>query len=276
MIVILICLNAFLLYHLNRAEQARNYLDQEVIEKAVSVLEQRGVQIKAEVVPARYRYLSTVRFEASQQSQQELASRLVGADNRAETMAASGETIYESETAVLSFGAYDRIEYRLKDIPAEQAAERENSRAAAALLTELGLQKSYEVLNQWEKDDVYYLQIRQKIGEVPVYGHEATVSATGGRAVELTGRLIVGAKQGEDSNGELDAVNVLFNLADRGNAPQSEIVAMELGYIAGANAILESVSAVPAWKLTLADGTQIFYDTVTGTVRTSGEIEMAA
>ena len=177
---------------------------------------------------------------------------------------------------MLSFGAYDRIEYRLKDIPAEQAAERENSRAAAALLTELGLQKSYEVLNQWEKDDVYYLQIRQKIGEVPVYGHEATVSATGGRAVELTGRLIVGAKQGEDSNGELDAVNVLFNLADRGNAPQSEIVAMELGYIAGANAILESVSAVPAWKLTLADGTQIFYDTVTGTVRTSGEIEMAA
>ena len=96
MIVILICLNAFLLYHLNRAEQARNYLDQEVIEKAVSVLEQRGVQIKAEVVPARYRYLSTVRFEASQQSQQEIASRLVGADNRAETMAASGETIYES------------------------------------------------------------------------------------------------------------------------------------------------------------------------------------
>jgi len=208
-IVILLLLNAFLLFLVGGRWFADSHSHEAARNSAIQVIRDSGVVLEDSAVP-REMLLNAMQAQRDLAQENSLASGLLGSEMTVEAL--GGDVYrYTSDRGWIQF--HSSGEFIAEFEPGVFRATGETARHAVGVLEMLGFDS--QVLEDKTADGTGSISLRQPLGDIPLLGCQATVHYRDGSLVSMTqGRRLLGEPyqtDGEDAMSVATALMRLYN-----------------------------------------------------------------
>lgn len=272
-ILIFLLVNIFFAFRITSLSNAKNLFSEEEIEKAVEVLNERGVKIEASVVIPYKNVPLTLKFSYDTETIELFTKSFMKSDYSAFTIP-EGQRFASSNESFTFLYDYS-FEYSNFSESFDEGYVREILKNATPTDDEklaLLLKNLFSNINKQEykfdlniesyvkKDGYVYVSASQSINSITINNADIIGVLKGDRFVFATGTVYLAQSITDYSVKSYDSINILFEL----DAVNSTVNKMEYIYqpISDKN---NSVYLVPWYKFTLDNSETVFFDAASGT-----------
>ncbi len=266
LIFLFLCINIFLLLVLLYTTQNTRVIPKDVIQTAITVLEQRGIAVSENVIPEKRFENASVDMKNIFSDPDVTAGRLLGENYSCEET--DSETRYNLDKKQM-MPEEGSIQYR-NEKNVQPVDEKNKKDILERVLTELeamGISaESHFVLGESVTDGIYTVKLGPVYNRIPVRGIVLEVHSDAEAIIEMSGNWFEPKRKEVDKQEALlDVTSVLVNLIYIQDTDNIRIT--EIGYqywVAEEYLGNKSVSAVPVYVFGADNGKQYMFDARTG------------
>lgn len=207
-IIILLLLNAFLLFIVVGREVQDTYSRENARRSAISILRDNGVALEDETVPHNMDH-GPMLITRDLELEREQAARLLGADVAVE---ARGGDVYRYYNEKGSIQFHSGGEFQAQFAPGAFPLEGQEMAAhAAGVLAQLGFSGRLQENAAYQEE--YSLTFRQELDGAPVLTCQATLNYSGGSLLSITdGRRLTGVPAADGDRSAISVATALMRL----------------------------------------------------------------
>lgn len=253
------------------AEHKATSIKPEIIDATVNLLANRGITVSRDIIPTKIPDASYIEAVNSISGYDEFAER-INRDNPEKL----SDTTYKNKFGILEFSG-DTFSYKtfsekteFDDIMAKGDYERRAKEMASGYFNSLFNNPTADVSSE-KIEYGYRVTFTGKYKSLPIFCSEITMTVTGHNISEVSDSNGVSNMSGSwftptgvtTDAGDLKSITgILIDfMAQRDDNEPVEITDLTLGYTVFDSGIYhKSATLVPAWRITLSDGTTYFMD----------------
>lgn len=303
LIAMLVAANVFILFNIAKQNRARGYIDENEVDMAVGLLNDRGLAIDADSIPLRrfdaYIYESLYGEDYFQNAAETLAgsksanrfilpdgSFMIDTENGASFDFDNGLGFVYKENGNIPSEAYTDITaenfsgYAAQHAELDKSHLKESADSAVRFLNAgLGSESQLSVRVEGgfydEISGYSYILVQQLLDGIPIYKHSAVCAFDGGRLIAVSGYWYFFGVESSWDEELCDQINILFTDLDtlekrRDSGADSDkaeplpgIVTVTACYVPYWNSDKTALYFIPAWQIEHTDETTIVYNAVT-------------
>lgn len=267
LIVLFVGINLFLLFTIAKENIAQSTISEKMVTDTVAILARNGFSIDPDILPRKMPTLSAVEVVNTMTSASETANALLGENATYDRE----DNCYLRGTAMVEVGG-DNIRYTDTKPTQNNVCPDAQSAVnyAKSFLTDAGydMTKAEAQIRSYSKAEAHVL-FTQKMDSYPLMDSQLSVHITSKGISSIEGCWFYMAEDQSAAGGAHGRVkeitSVLIDFMNDGNRSSSstEITKITLGYTTGDKTIYhKSVSAMPSWRITTADGKEYYYDAI--------------
>lgn len=249
-LALLLATNLFLLMLVLPARRAEQQREQAVRLNLQTLFESYGVELDPTLVPED-RTLYPLVLEYSEPEQSAAATALLGSDAEEDTGVGHYTTVYRAAGGSCQFS---RVGGFSAELTAQDSVSGDLTRAAERLLKKMGFDCATVDESVRQSAGVYTVRAVQRIGGVPTFSAEMTLTYTNGVLSAMEGVFYTGSSDAQMAEETpciacTDALIAFLNSRETLGWVGSRIVSIEQGYSVAEMASASTVRLNPVWRI---------------------------
>ena len=265
LIVLFIGINLFLLFTIAKENIAQSTISEKMVADTVAILQRNSITVDPKIIPRKMPILSAMEVVNTMTSADEIADALLGGDATYDRE----DNCYLHGTAMVEVGG-DSVRYTNTTPTHANAYQDEQSaiQFAKGFLTDAGynMAKAEAQILRYSDHEAHIL-LTQKMDSYPLMDSQFSIRVTSKGVAGLEGCWFYMAEDQSGASGargrvkEITSVLIDFMNDPNRSGSSSTITKITLGYTTGDKMTYhKSVSAMPSWRITTADGKEYYYD----------------
>jgi|GEM_PF-430274 len=264
LIVLFLCVNAFLLYYIVKSHIESSYVDRKTIEQTVAMLQKNGISVDINIIPTRLPNLNPIEMDNALKDNDALAQAVLGGGYTKLT----DYSYVKGSKQLYMYG--DMIRYEAGGA-SDAISGLTQSNAADTVRSLFGYYgfdtQSAEAALTASADDVYTVVLIQKVEGYPVFDSSFEVTLSSKGISGFVGSWFVPSPSGgmfRSSDNVISAASVLIDFIttpERVKNGSNAISGISIGYTTDKkDAYHSAATAMPVWCITTSDGMKYYYD----------------
>ena len=259
LIVLFLAANLFLLVNIINSAHKSDAIMPEIMASAVDILKNNGITVDKGLIPQKNTTVPYAEAENAVSDYLEFSEKLLGGN-----VTDRGEDTYTSNSGSIKFSG-DYFSYKAADSNEKSSAitQKEAITIASQFLKNCGIDVSSAKSAVQQGIGNYIVTFSNRINSLPFFTSSVTLNVQGSRVAAMDGCWFNKTPKSGTASTLKSVTGVLIDFISLPERTQGQIEISDLSlgyYIPDTNTYHKSLVLIPAWQISLTDGTSYCID----------------